>query len=48
MSDCVRYAVPGGLLLEGSVNGLLVRPDLERVFEYRRAALAGLFGAADP
>lgn len=48
VSDRVRYAVPGGPLLEGLVNRLLVRPDLERVFAYRRAVLAGLFGAADP
>lgn len=44
--DRVRYAVPGGPLLEALVERLLVRPDLERVFAYRRAVLAGLFGAA--
>ena len=39
-SDRVRYAAPGGWL----VDRLLVRPDLERIFEYRRAALRRIFG----
>ena len=38
--DAVRYAVPGGWL----VDRLLVRRDLERIFEYRRAVLRDLFG----
>ena len=41
-SDHVRYAVPGGRL----VDRLLVRPDLERIFEYRRDALRSVFGPA--
>ena len=41
--DHVRYAVPGGRV----VDRLLVRPDLERVFEYRRAVLRRIFGPAD-
>lgn len=45
VSDRVRYAVPGGPLLEALVERLFVRPDLERVFAYRRAVLSGLFGA---
>jgi len=35
MTDEVRYAVPGG----GLVHRLLVRPDLERIFRYRREQL---------
>ena len=42
-SDRVRYAAPGGWL----VDRLLVRPDLERVFEYRRTVLRRVFGPAD-
>lgn len=33
--DEVRYAVPGG----GLINRLLVRPDLERIFDYRARQL---------
>ena len=40
--DAVRYAVPGGWL----VDRLLVRRDLERIFEYRCAELRDLFGNA--
>ena len=40
--DAVRYAVPGGWL----VDRLLVRRDIERIFEYRRAVLQTLFGGA--
>ena len=47
-SDHVRYAVPGGRLAERLVDRLLVRPDLDRVFEYRRAVLWSIFGPADP
>ena len=35
MTDEVRYAVPGGAL----VHRLFVRPDLERIFRYRREQL---------
>ena len=38
--DQVRYAVPGGAL----VDRLLVRPDVERIFAWRRRALAELCG----
>jgi len=38
--DDVRYAVPGGAL----VDRWLVRPDIERIFAYRREVLSGLFG----
>lgn len=38
--DHVRYAVIGGKL----VDRLLVRPDLERIFEYRREILEREFG----
>ncbi len=41
--DHVRYAVMGGWV----VDRLLVRPDVERVFEYRRAVLTRIFGLAD-
>jgi ligand-binding SRPBCC domain-containing protein len=40
--DRVRYAVPGGR----PVNGLLVAPDLDRVFRFRRDQLERIFGAA--
>ena len=41
-SDHVRYAVPGGRL----VDRLLVRPDLDRIFKYRRDVLGAVFGPA--
>lgn len=37
--DNVRYAVPGGVL----VQRLFVAPDLRRIFEYRSAALREIF-----
>ncbi|HNX49005.1 MAG TPA: SRPBCC family protein [Thermoanaerobaculaceae bacterium] len=40
--DHVTYAVPGGWLVER----LLVGPDLRRIFAFRRATLARLFGLA--
>ena len=42
-SDHVRYAVPGGRL----VDRLLVRPDLDLIFEYRRAVLEEIFRTAE-
>ena len=39
--DRVEYSVPDGSLVER----FLVRPDLERVFAYRRAKLTEIFGA---
>lgn len=42
--DTVRYAVPGGAL----VHGLFVKPDVERIFEYRRQALQEIFGRVEP
>ncbi len=39
-SDFVRYAVPGGRL----VNRFFVRPDIERIFAFRRRKLLELFG----
>jgi ligand-binding SRPBCC domain-containing protein len=39
VSDHVEYAVPGGAI----VNGLLVAPDLRKVFEYRRKTLLARF-----
>ena len=39
--DAVRYAVPGGWL----VDRLLVRRDLERIFDYRGTVLEELFGS---
>jgi len=38
--DKVEYSVPGGSL----IDRLLVRPDLERVFAYRRAKMVEIFG----
>ncbi|HXG42679.1 MAG TPA: SRPBCC family protein [Dehalococcoidia bacterium] len=42
--DRVRYAVPGGPLLAPLLDRLLVRPDLERIFAYRRRRLLELLG----
>ncbi len=39
--DMVRYAVPGGVIAQR----LFVARDLRRIFDYRNAALAGIFGA---
>jgi len=36
--DTVTYAAPGDAL----VDRLIVRPDLHRIFEYRRGAIRGL------
>jgi len=44
VQDRVRYAVPGGPLLAPVVERLLVRPDLERIFAYRRQRLKQIFG----
>ena len=38
--DRVEYAVPGGAL----VNALIVRRDVEKIFEHRKKALLELFG----
>ena len=40
VDDTVTYAVPGGAL----VDRLIVRPDLERIFGYRRSAIRELLG----
>ena len=37
----MQYAVWGGRI----VDRLLVRPDLERIFEYRRTVLREIFGS---
>ena len=42
MKDYVQYAVMGGAL----VRNLLVAPDLQRIFEFRRNHLNSLFGAS--
>ena len=42
MKDYVQYAVMGGAL----VRNLLVAPDLQRIFEYRRNHLNSLFGVS--
>lgn len=39
--DHVQYAAPGGWLVER----LFVRRDIRRIFEFRRAKLASLFGS---
>ncbi|MHC5209803.1 MAG: SRPBCC family protein [Planctomycetota bacterium] len=43
--DYVEYAVPGGSLFERLVERLFVRPDLERIFAWRRRRIAELLGA---
>lgn len=40
VNDTVAYAVPGGAL----VDRLIVRPDLDRIFGYRRRAIRELLG----
>jgi ligand-binding SRPBCC domain-containing protein len=40
VGDCVRYAVPGGAL----VNALFVRRDVEKIFAYRQQKLSERFG----
>ena len=40
VDDTVTYAVPGGAL----VDRLIVRPDLDRIFGYRRSAIRELLG----
>jgi ligand-binding SRPBCC domain-containing protein len=39
--DIVHYAAPGG----GLINRFLVRPDLQRIFAYRKGALEDIFGS---
>lgn len=43
--DRVRYALPLGLLGE-LAHRLLVRPDLERIFDFRQASVARMLGTA--
>jgi ligand-binding SRPBCC domain-containing protein len=45
MRDVVRYALPPGAL-GGLARALLVRRDLERIFDFRRDAVAALLGEA--
>lgn len=41
--DRVRYAVPGGAI----VDALFVRPDVERIFAFRKRVLMERFGASE-
>ena len=43
VTDRVEYRAPGGPL-EPLVHALFVRPDVQRIFAYRRRALAEIFG----
>lgn len=43
MTDTVDYGVPGGPLAP-FISGLLVRRDVERIFEFRSEAIARIFG----
>jgi len=45
MTDVVRYRLPLGVLGR-AMHALKVRRDLERIFDYRRQAIAERFGAA--
>lgn len=45
LTDHVEYCAPGGPLTP-IVHRLFVRPDLERIFEYRRKIVAERFGSA--
>ena len=42
VSDHVHYATPGGALLEPFLHHLLVFPDVEKIFEFRRLKLQQL------
>lgn len=46
LRDRVVYAVPGGPGLERMVEKLFVRPQLERIFAYRRGVIQRVFGDA--
>jgi len=37
--DHVRYAVPGGPLLDRTIEKLFIRPRLEHIFHYRKVAI---------
>ena len=43
MTDRVRYDLVGGR----QVDGLFVRPDLRRIFEFRQQQIPRLFGLGD-
>jgi len=43
--DRVDFVVPGGMVLEPFLYRLLVGPDLEKIFAYRKDKLKELFGA---
>lgn len=45
MTDVVRYRLRLGPLLS-PLHPLLIRPDLEAIFDYRREAIEGVFGVA--
>jgi ligand-binding SRPBCC domain-containing protein len=45
--DLIHYVLPLGGLLGRLMHRLLVRRQLERIFDYRAAALAELFGTLD-
>lgn len=47
VKDLVRYRVPGGPAA-GLVERLWVKPDLERIFAYRREAMLRRFGMPGP
>jgi hypothetical protein len=42
----VDFVLPGGMVLEPFVYRLLVGPDLEKIFAYRKNKLKQLFGGA--
>jgi ligand-binding SRPBCC domain-containing protein len=46
MLDRVDFVLPGGILLEPFVYRLLVGPDLEKIFAFRKSKLKQLFGGA--
>ncbi len=47
ITDNIIYAVPGGVLFEGLVNRLFVRPDLEKIFAFRKQKTIEMFGVID-
>lgn len=44
VGDRVRYAVPGGPLIERVVQRVAVGPDVEKIFDFRQERLREIFG----
>jgi ligand-binding SRPBCC domain-containing protein len=44
IGDSVEYVVPGGFLFEGLLEKWFVRPDIERIFAWRKRRIVELLG----